>query len=393
MKGNRQPNILILSGELGDGHKQAAKAILEASRLYGPGVQVKVVDFMEWTHPKLHHIGKYCYAQWVKRFPYMYGFLFQKTRTDNSLSQLFKKIKLFDLDRMLKLLEGVQPTVVVSTFPSAAAAMSVLKSHGLTQVPTVTIITDHTDHSYWIHPYTDRYLVGSDVVRDALLLHNVNEYQISITGIPVRPQFSQKMDRNKLRAKHGIHQTIPTVLVMGGGLGMIGKELTSLLWSDQLFPTPVQFIVVCGHNDKLKQQLELDAKHSPHRVKLTGYIDYVHELMALSDIVITKPGGLTTSEAVAVELPMLLYKPLPGQEQDNAAYWVRSGVAIQAKKEEELHTQLSYALRHPQLLSDMRIKAGTFGAKNAALNAVDEIIRTETAWTAYQLPDAIYAVR
>lgn len=393
MNGKQQHRILILSGEFGDGHKQAAKAILEASRLYGPDVQVKIVDFMEWNYTKLHNIGKFCYAQWVKHFPNVYGFFFQKTRTDNSLSQLFKKIKLFDLNRMIKLLEEERPTVVVSTFPPAAAAMSLLKSHGLTQVPTVTTITDHTDHSYWIHPYTDRYLVGSDVVRDALLRHHVHEYQISITGIPVRPHFSQEMNREELRRKYGIDPSIPTVLIMGGGLGMIGKESTSLLWSDLLHPDPVQFIVVCGHNEKLRQYLESETVHSPHRVMLTGYIDYVHELMALSDIVITKPGGLTTSEAVAQKLPMLLYKPLPGQEQDNAAYWVRSGVAILARKEAELHAQLSHVLRHPQLLRDMRIKAGTFGAKNAALNAVDEILRTETSWNAYQPPEAVYAVR
>lgn len=387
MRENRTQKILILSGELGDGHKQAAMAILEASQLYQPNVEVQIVDFMEWTHPHLHTLGKFCYKQWVNRFPGLYGYLFQKTRPDNSFSQLFKKIKMFDLQRMLTLLDEINPSVVVSTFPSAAAAMSILKSHGLTSVPTATVITDHTDHSYWIHPCTDQYIVGSDKVRHALAKYKLGDHQISVTGIPVRPRFAKRFDREKLRQKHGIDSSLPVVLVMGGGFGMIGKELTSLLWSEN-YSSPVHFIVVCGRNEKLRKQLSENADRLARYNKVTvmGYTDYIHEIMAVSDLVITKPGGLTTSEAITMGLPMLLHKPLPGQEQDNANYLVQSGLAVQHTEEDYLHDHLASLLKNRTLLARMTMKAREYRLKHSSYYALQAILRTENTWVTYQQP-------
>lgn len=371
----QQQKILILTGDLGDGHKQAARALVEAAGLYKPDVPVEVVDFMEWTHPRLHNFNKYCYLQWVKTFPSLYGYLFQKTRNDNSFSHLIKKVRLFGLGRMLKLLMEVRPTVVVSTFPSAAAAMSILKMNGLTDVPTVTVITDHTDHSYWIHPGTDRYIVGSEHVRRALHRFHVSGDRVTVTGIPVRPQFFQTYDRNTLRIRHDLDTAMPTVMVMGGGYGMIGKEFVNLLLSDAL-PERMQFIIVCGHNTKLRLQLEEDLRGCKHMIRLTGYVDYVHELMAVSDLLITKPGGLTTAEALSLELPMLLYKPLPGQEQDNVDYLLHAGVALLAESETDLADLLVHVFQNRQILHKIKTRARQNQRKTAALRAVNEILLT-----------------
>ncbi|WP_238177919.1 MGDG synthase family glycosyltransferase [Paenibacillus contaminans] len=377
MNMTKKHKVLILSGDLGDGHKQAARAILETSQLYRPDVDATIVDFMEWTHPHLHSLGRFCYIQWVKNFPSVYGYLFQKTRGDNSFSHLFKKIKLFALHRMVQLLEEVQPTVVVSTFPSAAAAMSILKSQGLTDVPTVTVITDHTDHSYWIHPYTDQYLVGSEHVRNALIARHVPASRISATGIPIRPQFSQTFDRDELRSKHGLKRSRPVVLIMGGGLGMISRTFIRLLQSDPRLE-PMQFIIVCGRNDKLREKLTNELKDGKHRFIVTGFVDHVHELMALSDLIITKPGGLTTSEAIALDLPMLLYKPLPGQEQDNAAFLVSAGVALQAFDEPDLFEKLTRVFQNPQILTTIKSRTKQIQTKTATFQALRTIVKTKT---------------
>lgn len=387
MKQQRTHNILILSGELGDGHKQAALAILEAAK-YESNIEAEIVDFMKWTHPHLHQFGKFFYKQWVHRFPGLYGYLFQKTRPDNSFSQLFKKIKMFDLQRMLTLIEEKKPTVVVSTFPSAAAAMSVLKCQGLTQVPTVTVITDHTDHSYWIHPGTDQYIVGSEGVQQALQKYAIQPDQIAVTGIPVKPSFARSFDRQALRKKFAIASGQPTVLVMGGGFGIISKELTCLLWSDD-YPAPVHFLVVCGRNEKLRKQLTARTKHEPSRNKISvyGYCDHVNELMAASDLIITKPGGLTTAEAITMELPMLLHNTLPGQEQDNASYLVRNGLAVLNTDDGQMESLLSHLLKHPSQLERMAQKAKSLRLKNSSYYALHAILRTESRWETdtYQL--------
>ncbi|MDD9266952.1 glycosyltransferase [Paenibacillus sp. GCM10023248] len=373
----RRDKLLILTGSLGDGHNKAAQAILEATRFHRPDADVKVVDFLEWTHPYLHGVGKYCYMQWVKSLPSLYGFLYRKTREDNTISHLFKKMKSFSTDRMLELLHEEEPTEVVCTFPGAAAAMSYLKCNGWTTVPTVTVMTDYTDHSYWVHPGTDRYLVGAEHVKKALLRYRVPEQRIVVTGIPLRMPFTREYDRMALRDKHGLHREMPTVLVMGGGHGLIGKQFKSVLQSEEL-TAPVQFIFVCGRNEKLRLHLEeeLGSMKMRHHVKITGFVDYVHELMALSDLIITKPGGLTISEAMALELPMMLYKPIPGQEQENAAYLVGLGAAIQAKNAEELKNQLLEVIANRSLLSKLKENVKMSQQQGDAIHMLNAIFET-----------------
>jgi len=372
--------ILILTGSLGDGHNKAAQAILEAAQLYRPDVEVKVVDYLEWVHPHLHGIGKYCFIQGVKSLPSVYGFLYRKTRDDNTMSHIFKRMKLFSSNRMLELLNQERPTEVVSTFPGAAAAMSYLKVNGLTTVPTATVLTDYTDHSYWIHPSTDRYLVGAPHVKQKLLRHYIPEHRIVVTGIPLRQQFTQSYDRFALRDQYGLDRMLPTVLIMGGGHGMIGKELMSVLQSSEL-SDQVQFIFVCGRNEKLKQRLEQQLEEvniHPH-VLITGFVDHVHELMALSDMIITKPGGLTVSEALALELPMMLYKPIPGQEQDNAEFLVSVGAAMEVKNANELRSQLHRIIQNETLLYTLKKNAKSSQMKTGALHALTAILESRAS--------------
>jgi processive 1,2-diacylglycerol beta-glucosyltransferase len=369
------PRILVLTGSLGEGHRQAASALLEAARLFRPNLHVEVIDFTEWSYPHLHVVAKRCYYQCIKHFPSIYGYLFRKTRKDNVLSYLLKRTSSLVLSRLLKLLNQTEPDVVVSTFPAAAAAMSALKSHGLTDVPTVTIITDHTDHSYWIHPNTEQYIVGSDYVREALLNKQINDSQIAVTGIPIHLDYYSMPDRNRLFKQYGLDREARTVLVMGGGFGMIGKSLTSLLNSEQL-PDDLQFIIVCGQNEKLRKHLTTEAAGFRHRVHIFGYIDYVRELMAVSDMIVTKPGGLTTSEAMAAELPMILFHPLPGQEQDNCEYLLREGVAVLAEDDVSLFARLSELLDHPDRLQEMKSRANRCKYRAAALEALKRTVET-----------------
>lgn len=382
--------ILILSGDLGDGHIQAAGALAEAARQYGPEAQTVLINFSAVTHPKLHPVGRYFYTKWVTRFPLVYGYLFQKTRGENLMSQLFRKTKFYTLSRLEKLIQEVGPTVIVTTFPPAAAGISMLKENGLSGVPTVTVITDHTDHSYWLHPYTDRYIVSSERVRDALIRHGIQESQIAVTGIPIRPQFGLPLDRMKLRDKLALDRNRPVVLLMGGGLGMIAKESSSLLLSGEI-AVDAQFVLICGRNRKLRESLAKELAGSKHSITITGYVDNVHEWMAAADLLITKPGGLTTSEAIASGLPMLLYKPLPGQETDNSAFLVEAGVAVEAGDEKELAALLNTLLVSPEQLAGLRRKAASCRREHAAHEALLSILETDAASRPRKLRDALYA--
>lgn len=363
---NKRQKLLILHSRFGDGHLQAARAIQEATQLQQTHLEPLVIDFMN-IHPFIYPVSRYVFINGVKKFPSAYGYLFRKTREINS-SKYLKTFHFLSMRRMMKLLNDTQPSIVVSTFPLAAATMSMLKAYGLTQVPAITVITDHTDHSIWIHSHTDQYIVGSYSVRQSLLNMGIPISKISVTGIPVHPKFSKTYSREALREKHGLDQTLPTILVAGGGYGLMRKGLSPVLNN---LSQKIQLIFVCGHNEKLRKQLTEKFKSAKHPTLVTGYIDYMHELMALSDLLVTKPGGLTTAEAMALELPMLFMKPSPGQEQDNARLLINAGVAIQANDNSELIFNLEKLLKNPGLIKNMREKAKLFHAKRAAFDALD----------------------
>lgn len=373
---NRE-KVLILTGNYGDGHIQVAQALHDAINIRFPNLEPVICDLMEFVHPRFNNMSRFLFLQGVKKFPMVYGYLFQKTRRMNTLSKIMKTMFSSGIGRTLKLIEEIQPTVVVSTFPLAAAVMSKLKSYGLTNIPTVTIITDHTDHSCWIYPYTDQYIVGSNVVRNSLIELGVEDDRIADTGIPIRPQFSQVFKREEICRKYGLDSNMPTVLVMGGGCGLIGNGSATIKKLEAI-PQPVQFVIVCGHNKKLRMQLNESLKGSKHHFHLTGYINYVHELMAISDLMITKPGGVTTFEAIAMELPMLLYKPIPGQEEDNAKFLVRSGVAINAESYQDLTEALSSLLNNTELLKQLRENSKQIHPKESTFASLEVIIETKS---------------
>lgn len=372
----KKEKILILSGELGDGHKQAANALLEAAGMHKPHMCVEIVDFMELVTPRLHSMSKYLFVQSVKKFPSVYGYLYRKTRKPNTWSHMLKKLNYIGIQRLVKLIDTRQPTIIVSTFPMASAAISVLKTNDMLHVPSVTIITDHTDHSYWLHDRTDLYIVGSEHVKQALENAGVDVTRIQVTGIPIRSSFHRTYNTVQLRRHYGLSLSMPTILIMGGGFGMIGKGLIKLLHGNTLSQS-MQFIIVCGRNEKLKEGLKQALVHSKHRIRVMGYVSQIHELMALSDLMITKPGGLTTAEAIAMQLPMLLYRALPGQEEDNSKYLIKAGVALQADDYSDLSMQLERLIDIPALLWSMREQAEQLiTGEDSSLKALESITAT-----------------
>lgn len=372
--------ILIWTGRYGEGHRQAAIALKETYEEQYPGSDVHVVDYMEWMHPQTHELGRTLFVKGVSALPSVYGFLFEQTRRPGMITRSMHWLAKFGVQRMMQLLEELRPTLVVSTFPSAAAAMSALKERGMTDVPSITVITDHTDHSFWVHPHTDRYLVGSDQVRRLLLAQGVPSQRIRVTGIPIRSRFTHTQEMEVLRRKHGLRADMPTVLMMGGGCGMIDKHLLKQLEGESLTHN-LQIVVCCGHNHKRIQQLSELAQHSRHRILPIGFVEHIDEYMALADLVITKPGGLSTSEAIAMQLPMLLYRPLPGQEEDNARFLTQAGVAVRAEGELDLVWKLDALIGAPDGLASMKQRASKLDMGHSSQKAVKKMafLRPDTS--------------
>lgn len=375
MNCREKDKILILSATFGDGHKQVAKAINEAIEFTLPNVEPVILDVMEWIHPYLYPVSNFFYRRIINKFPQVYSYLYKRTREKNSFSVKLNTLLTFGMGSMLEVLEKINPSVVVSTYPFAASIMSKLKEQGLIDIPVVTIITDYTYHSYWIHPYTDQYIVGTKQLRDRLISLGVESYKIKNTGIPICQKFVKPLSREVLATKYGLDSKQFTILVMGGGDGFIGKGLSTFHALEDL-ASPLQLIIICGRNNRLRKQLEEELKTSKHNFLVTGFCDNVNELMAISDLLISKPGGVTISEAMAMELPFLIYKPLPGQEEDNADYLVKTGLALRAENEKELISKIHHMLSDSFPLLTMRQKTRQYQTKTASVDALDIIVCT-----------------
>ena len=374
MNDNEKDKILILSATFGDGHKQVAKAISEAVEYTLPNASPIILDIMEWIHPYLYPVSLFVYKRGIKRFPQVYSYFYKKTRVKNSFSTKLNSLFTFGLQTMLEVIQRIKPRVVVSTYPFAAGIISKLKEQGLINIPAVTIITDYTDHSYWIHPYTDLYIVGSNQVRDRLISLGIEDDKIKNTGIPVRQRFIESQPRELLLEKYGMNSNKFTVLLMGGGDGFIGKGRSTFRALESVSQT-LQLIIVCGRNKRLKKQLELELKDYKHDVLLLGFCENIQELMAISDLMITKPGGVTTSEALAMGLPLLIYHPLPGQEEDNAEFLWKSGLAFLAKTENDLILKIESILNDSRDLKSMQQMTEPYQTRTSSFDALNVIVQ------------------
>ncbi len=358
--------VLILSASYGEGHQQAALAVREALLEDDPALDVNIVDYLKMVHPMLNSVARYCYLNSVRFVPALYGLFYKGTSRISPSSLLQRRLNHLGFDELAEFLMDYKPDVVLSTFPTPAGVMSFLKERGLTSVPATTIITDHAIHSQWIHPFTDHYFVGSEHVKFGLIGRGIPEDRISITGIPIRPAFLTPANKAAIRAKLGLETDFPTVLVMGGAYGVL-SDIIQICESLFQSNTRAQLIVVCGRNKRLRHQIEqlsLDAKNP---VWVFGFTREVHELMAVSDLIITKAGGLTISEALAMELPMLLYRPIPGQETQNAAFLIKSRVAVLARSRKHVIEYTERLLRDGgSRLKKMRANTNTIRKTTAA---------------------------
>lgn len=327
-------NILIVSASIGAGHTQAAKALATEIRHSHPHADVQTVDFLADKKSHLSRILKTTYFKLLAVCPNVYDFLYRWSAQGSHSPKVQHILAQATKHNMLALLRQYQPDLLVFTHPFPCAAAAYLKNQRLCPQPLAAIITDFAIHPLWIHKEVDFYFVAGKELETDLLSQGLPAARIFTTGIPIAPQFVVPLPQHMARAKLQLDQTLSTVLVMGGGLGL-GSLKETLLELNKLSFT-LQLVFIAGNNETLRRELDDLAPASKHVVKVFGFTDKVDLFMAAADLLITKPGGLTISEALSVHLPMLFYNPLPGQEEDNAAYLEQQGTAVWVRKQSQL---------------------------------------------------------
>ncbi len=362
-------DILILTENEG-GHLVTANAMAAALSVLQPSLQIRTIDFIEQmfgSQLKIHSRKMYYFAN--KYLPTLYRW-YCSERVDKILSrpQLKNRAASFAYSSLQRYLDDNHPRLIIATHNFPVGAVGEMKRRGLYSGAAATIITDHFVHSHWIHPGIDLYLVASERVQQELIKRCIPAERIIVTGIPIDSAFGVEHDRTQLRRQMGLAKDLPMVLVMGGMAGIVGGmvDVCSIL---SRFPVPLQAVIITGKNSKMRERLKSIATGAQHPIYVKGFVDDLPTWMGAADILISKSGGLTVSEAMASQLPMLIYRPYPCQEEANARYLVGEGAAMWASDCAHLEIQLLQILSQPQLLAQMKRAASKLSKANAAQRA------------------------
>ena len=341
--------ILILSASIGSGHTKAAEAIEKILNC-----EVETIDFMSREISSLNWLTKKIYLAALKFIPDLYDriYKFVGARQSGIFARLLTSCTMYF--PFVKLLKKFNPDAIICTHPFPEAAASLWKFlHAKTagKFLLAAVLTDYSLHEIWIYSEVDIYFVATEEMKNELAEHCRPNQEIFSAGIPIGKEF---------KSDEKIFSEQMTILIMGGGLGLgaIEETLTDLENISEI----LKIFVVAGQNEKLLSRLK--NLKSRHEIKIFGYVENVCELMKNSDLLITKPGALTMTEAFALGLPMILHAPIPGPEAKNAEYAIQNGAAISADK--KISEVVEDFLENPEKLSDMRLNAKKLSKVNAA---------------------------
>ncbi|SDT01189.1 processive 1,2-diacylglycerol beta-glucosyltransferase [Paenibacillaceae bacterium GAS479] len=380
----RQPKLMILYASYGEGHLQAAKAIRDS--LVQRGIHRTVlVDLMAEAHPLLNELTRKIYRTSYTILPGLYGWVYDRTRPMKPNTLFAAWLHSFGRSKLRRLLQQEQPDVLLHTFPIFAGPAS----RGLFRPPlTGAVVTDYDLHRRWVHPGIDRYYVATDDMQAEMKDAGIAPERICVTGIPVRQGFErchQHNDREQL-LRYGLDPALPLVLIMGGGSGIMNgiTAACSLL----LEQPDLQIALVCGHNEAFVRETRRHFHTHPagDRLHVFGYLDSLHELMPLASCLVTKPGGLTLAEGLAAGVPLVLYRPMPGQERRNAEFLMQKDVAAVASTPAGLAEEILKLFADPERLRERSHRGMELGKADGAIRIADDLLQRLFGYTGKEYP-------
>lgn len=314
-------------------------------------ISTRVMELATFQHPTVSSWILTAYRKTVTSQPRLWGMLY-KSHRKKSLNR-FTQLALHRLfySQTKEIIERFRPDLIVCTHPFPNVVVSRLKRAGL-DVPLFTVITDYDAHGTWIDTQVDKYLVSAHEVKARLVQKGVSADRIEVTGIPVHPGFLRQHSKEEIREQFGL-RAMPTVLIMGGGWGLLKND--SVLERLSVWREHIQLIICCGSNEKARQRLLEGPAFRHPNVHVLGFTKEIDKLMDVSDLLITKPGGITCTEGMAKGLPMLFYNPIPGQEEENCQYFTEQGIGQQIASLEMIDQWMEVLLtQYPELANRRR---------------------------------------
>lgn len=339
--------VVIFTASTGGGHNIAANSIRD--HFIHNGYEAETMDAFKETSRFLDRIISKGYERIVHISPKTFGRMY-KVANNETLSQYIMMVITDVMENDIqKILDEKSPDLIVVTHPLVTNVLACMKKDGLFQIPIVSIVTDYRIHQAYIHDYVDAYIVGSEYTKQTMIERGVEADCIYPFGIPVRKSFTDG------KRSHGVKncEVDLSVLLMAGSMGtsQMEKAFQSLLLSRH----DLKIIVVCGNNHKVQSRIEkiVEEGIGDKIVDVLGFADNIPELMDMADVIVTKPGGLTTTEAIIKNIPMIIPYYIPGQEEENADFLEETGMAIKVDKIKDLTKVVDYLVHNKDILDTM----------------------------------------
>lgn len=374
------PRVAMCSASVGHGHSRAAAAVIDALRARGAG-RVDVLDALE-TAPRWFVAGyRDGYLATIRRAPAVAEWLYNAGDRAPRGARAGTGLERRALRAMASRPEVAGADVIVCTHFLCARVLSDLKGEGVVRAPMAVVVTDQHPHGIWLVPNAERVLVASEEARGAAVAAGLRPERVVVTGIPIDGRFREPLGKAEARARMGLPQDRPVALVSGGGLGLVEMEgvVHGLMESGR----GVHAAVVCGHNGALRARLaplEGPARAGAPSCTVLGYTTEMHVLMRAADVLVGKPGGLTTAEAAASGLAMVLTRPIPGQEERNARRLVGLGAAVLERRPRDAGRLAAELLMDGERLRGLGARAAALGRADAAELAAGAVLGLARAW-------------
>ena len=361
--------VLIFYASFGGGHLSAANSIKQYIEENYENYEIKLVDCMLYVNKPINKITTTAYKEMAKKMPWVWGEIYNHAQS-GPLAKISTTSNNILAKKLLNLLKEYEPDTVISTHPFSSQMISYLKKKGLVDCTLSTIMTDFSPHDQWLigHEYVNYYFVSNNKLKEYLVSYGIDENKVFATGIPLSNRFLMHYNEYDIKKEFELDFDKRVILFFGGGEFGLGREKTVKILSSFIeHADNYQIVAVAGKNEKMKEEFDklVHEKNAESKVKVLPYTNKVPELMSISDLVVTKPGGLTTTESLASGLPIIAINPIPGQEEENAEFLENSGVAIWLKKHDDYDTIIEKTLKDTKKLHKMKVNTKLLAKKHS----------------------------
>ena len=374
--------ILIFYASYGGGHLSAANSIKQYIDDNFSGCETKLIDCMLYVNKPINRITTTAYKEMVKKFPWAWGEVYSHSQK-GPIAHISSTANNLLAKKLLKLLKEYNPDIVISTHPFGSQMVSYLKRKALIDCSLSTIITDFAPHEQWLvgKEQVDYFFVSHEKMREKIINSNIPENKVFSTGIPLSNKFLMHYNKLSVMKSFGLNPDKQVILFFGGGEFGLGREQTIKIFKSFIqHINNNQIVAIAGKNEKLKEAFSSIVHNSQVEdvVKVLPYTNQVPELMSISDLVVTKPGGLTTTESLVSGLPIIAINPIPGQEEENAKFLENAGVAIWLKKHNDYDEIVKNLLSDRDKLHKMKVNTKLLAKKNSTRDICNIILNGKT---------------